>query len=222
MSKMKVLVVDDHPIVRLGLCDLLNAQTDLTVVGQAESGREALEKARRLHPDVIVLDLSMPDLNGIEVARQLKREAPQIGLVILSMHDKEVYVLQALEAGATAYVLKGAESGQILGAIHAASRGEYFLCSRINKGVIDAFLKRSRGNGDVEPYELLSAREQQVFRLLVEGHSVNRIAGILCLSPKTVEKHRSNTLRKLHCSDLLSLIKYAVKVGVIDPDAWKN
>jgi two-component system response regulator NreC len=166
MNKMKILVVDDHPIVRMGLCVLINGQPDIKVAAQAESGREALEKARKADPDVAVLDLSMPDLSGIEVARQLKREAPQVGIVILSMHDKEVYVMQALEAGATAYVLKGAESAQILGAIHAAGRGEYFLCTRINKGVIDAFFKKSRGIGAVESYDLLSEREQQVFRLL--------------------------------------------------------
>lgn len=222
MLKINILVADDHPIVLTGLCELLNAQPDMQVVARAEDGLAAVSMARAVKPDVVLVDLSMPGLGGVEAARLIKGEAPQAGIVVLSMHDKEAYVLQALEAGATAYVLKGAENIEILRAIHAARRGEYFLCSRISKGVIDAFLKKRRGESLVEPYDLLTEREQQVFRLLVEGHPSNRIAEMLCVSPKTVEKHRANTMKKLDCSDLLSLVKYAVKVGILDPSSWKN
>lgn len=221
-SMIRVLVADDHPIVLMGLCELLGAQADMEVAARAENGLEAVEKARTANPDVVVVDLSMPGLGGVEVARLIKREMPQIGIVVLSMHDKEAYVLQALHAGATAYVLKGAASAEILRAVHAARRGEYYLCSRISKGVIESFLKSRRGEPQVEPYDLLSEREQQVFRLLVEGHSANRIADMLCVSPKTVEKHRANTMKKLNCTDLLSLVKYAVKVGILDPETWKG
>jgi len=221
MNKIGILVADDHPIVLTGLCELLNAQPDMHVVGRAEDGLAAVEIARRINPDVVIVDLTMPGLGGVEAARLIKRETPQAGIVVLSMHDKDAYVLQALEAGVTAYVLKGAENAEILKAIHAARRGEYFLCSRISKGVIDAFLKKRRGEPHVEPYELLSEREQQVFRLLVEGHSSNSIAKMLHVSPKTVEKHRANTMKKLNCSDLLSLVKCAVKVGILDPESWK-
>lgn len=222
MTKIEILVADDHPIVLTGLCELLNAQPDMQVVARAEDGLAAVEMARRLNPDVVIVDLTMPGLSGVEAARLIKRETPQAGIVVLSMHDKDAYVLQALEAGATSYVLKGAENAEILRAIHAARRGEYYLCSRISKGVIDAFLKKRRGERQVEPYDLLSPREQQVFRLLVEGYPSNSIAEMLCVSPKTVEKHRVNTLRKLACTDLLGLVKYAVKVGILDPNSWKD
>jgi len=221
-NRIRVLVTDDHPIVRAGLTSLLGAQADLEVVGQAADGKEALLLVDRLRPDVVVIDLSMPGLSGIETTRQIRRMEPQIAVVMLSMHDKEAYVLQALEAGAAAYVLKGAENSEIIRAVHAARRNEYYLCSRISKGVIDSFLKNSRGEPKVEPYDLLSEREQQIFRLLVEGNSTVRIADLLCVSPKTVEKHRSNTMKKLECTDLLGLVRYAVKVGVLDADAWKD
>jgi len=220
--KIRVLVADDHPIVRVGLTNLLGAQPEMEVVGQAANGQEALQMVNKLQPDVVVLDLSMPGLSGVEAARQIKRMDPRPAVVMLSMHEKDAYVLQALEAGATAYVLKVAESAEILRAVHAAQQGEFYLCSRISKGVINAFLKSSRGERQVEPYDLLSEREQQVFRLLVEGHSTSRIANMLCVSPKTVEKHRSNTMKKLNCGDLLGLVKYAVRVGVLDPETWKG
>lgn len=222
MSKIRILVADDHPIVLTGLCELLNAQPDMQVIGRADDGLTAVTMARTANPDVVLIDLTMPGLSGIEATRLIKRETSQIGIVMLSMHDKEAYVLQALEAGATSYVLKGAENSEILRAIHAARRGDYFLCSRISKGVIDAFLKKRRGERQLEPYDLLSPREQQVFRLLVEGYPSISIAEMLCVSPKTVEKHRVNTLRKLDCKDLLGLVKYAVRVGILDPQSWKD
>jgi len=222
MNKIRILVADDHPVVRFGLVHLFGAQPDLEVVGEAGDGRQALNLCRATEPEVVVLDLSMPNLGGIEATRQIRRLLPQVGIVILSMHEKDAYVLQALHAGANAFVLKGADNQELLRAIHAARRGEIYLCSRISKGVIDAFLRGRNGEKAVDPYESLSDREQQVFHLLVEGHSANRIAEMLCVSPKTVEKHRANTMRKLNCPDFLCLIKYAVHIGLIDADSWKT
>ena len=222
MEKIKVLVVDDHPVVRTGLVELLRRESEIEVVGEAGGGAEALSMVRQLASDVVVLDLSMPMMGGLEVIRTLRGMVQQVGIVIFSVHDHETYVLQALQAGATAYVRKGAERDEIIAAVRAAARGEYYLCSRLNRGIIDNFLRKRTGTTPEEPYNLLSEREQQVFRMLVEGHSANRIADMLCLSPKTVEKHRSNTMRKLNCPDFLCLIKYAVRVGLIDPDNWKG
>lgn len=222
MDKIRVVLADDHPVVRSGLVHLFELNLEVKVVAEAGDGREALNLCRRLLPDVVILDLSMPNLNGIEAARQIRHLLPQVGIVILSMHDKEAYVLQALHAGANAFVLKGADSQEILRAVHAARRGEYYLCSRISKGVIETFLKGRNGEAPVDPYETLSDREQQVFHLLVEGHSTGRIADMLCVSPKTVEKHRANTMRKLNCPDFYCLVKYAVRIGLIDVDSWKT
>jgi two-component system response regulator NreC len=221
MPGLKVLVTDDHPVVRTGIVALLRREPDLEVVGEAGSGAEALELARQLAPKVVVLDLSMPEKGGIEITRMLRGIFPEMGIVIFSVHDHETYVLQALQAGATAYVRKGAAREEIVNAIRAAARGEYYLCSHLNRGIIDVFLRNRTGKVREEPYDLLSEREQQVFRLLVEGHSALRIADMLCVSPKTVEKHRANTMRKLSCPDFLCLVKYAVRIGLVDPDSWK-
>ena len=218
---LKVLVTDDHPIVRTGLVALLRSEPGIDVVGEAASGAELLQLVRQLAPDVVVLDLSMPEMGGLEVTRTLRGMNPQAGIVIFSVHDHETYVLQALQAGATAYVRKGADRHEIVAAIRSAARGEHYLCSRLNRGIIDIFLRKRAGATPDEPYNYLSEREQQVFRLLVEGHPANRIAEVLCISPKTVEKHRTNTMRKLNCPDFFCLVKYAVRIGLIDPDSWK-
>jgi DNA-binding NarL/FixJ family response regulator len=221
MGKIKVLLIDDHPVVRTGVAELLRREPDFEVVGEASSGMEALSMVGVSVPEVVVLDLSMPDKGGIEVSRMLRDRYPNLGIVIFSVHDHETYVLQALQAGATAYVRKGAECGEIVNAIRSAAKGEYFLCSQLNHGIIDIFLRRRSSTIPEEPYSRLSEREQQVFRLLVEGHSTSHVADILCVSPKTAEKHRANVMRKLNCPDFFCLVKFAVRIGLVDPDNWK-
>lgn len=221
MSSLKILVADDHPVVRTGIVALLRREPDFEVVGEAGSGADALAMARRLAPEVMILDLSMPEKGGLEVTRTLRGIFPDIGIVIFSVHDHETYVLQALQAGARAYVRKGAAHEEIIKAIRAAARGEYYLCSHLNRGLIDIFLRKRSVTTPEEPYNFLSEREQQVFRMLVEGHSALRIADMLCVSPKTVEKHRANAMRKLNCPDFFCLVKYAVRIGLIDPESWK-
>ena len=219
--KMKILVADDHAVVREGLRQLLNSQPDMEVVGEAEDGREALEKAKSLRPHVTILDIAMPRLSGLEAVRLIKEAVPDTGIVVLSMHKKEAYVHQVLASGALAYVLKASPSSDVLQAIRAVHRGEYFLSSQIRAEVINTYLQSRRERPSVGGYDLLSNREQQVFRLIVEGNSTSDIADVLCISPKTVEKHRANVMKKLGIRDLVALVKYAVNIGVIDPEFWE-
>lgn len=218
--KINVLIVDDHAIVREGLYKLLSAQPDIRVVGEAESGMAALKIAISKQPDVMLLDIAMPGLNGLETIKLLKDKLPEAQIVILSMHAKESYVQQALEAGALGYVLKASSSSDILDAIHAAHRQEYFLSSKIRADVIESYLASRRHKPTVRGYDLLSEREQQVFRLVVEGKTTKEIADILCISPKTIEKHRSSISAKLGVHGRLELLRYAIKIGVVDPDLW--
>lgn len=219
---MRILIADDHAIVREGLTQLLNSQPDMEVAGEAQDGREALEKAKSLRPDVTILDIAMPRLSGLEAVRLIKEAVPHSQIVVLSMHDKEAYVHQVFASGALAYVLKASPSSDVLAAIRAAHRGEYFLSSKIKAEVIGRYLESRKEKPAVRGYDLLSEREQQVFRLMVEGNSTNQIADVLCVSPKTVEKHRGNVMNKLGIHDLVALVKYAIKIGIIDPELWEE
>jgi len=195
MSKIRVLIADDHAIVRDGLRQLLNGQPDMETAGEAGDGREA----------------------GL-----IREAAPDSQIVVLSMHAKETYVQQALAAGALGYVLKASPSQDILEAIRAARRGEYFLSSRLRAEVIGKYLKTRKNPPSLRGYDLLSEREQQVFRLVAQGHSTDQIADILCVSPKTVEKHRTSLMNKLGVHDRLELLKYAIKIGIVDPELWED
>jgi len=219
---MRILIADDHAIVREGLRQLLNSQRDMEVAGEAQDGREALEKAKALRPDVTILDIAMPGLSGLEAVRLIKEAVPHTQIVILSMHEKEAYVHQVFASGALAYVLKASPSTDVLEAIRAAHRGEYFLSSKIKAEVIGRYLESRKEKPAVRGYDLLSEREQQVFRLMVEGNSTTQIADVLCVSPKTVEKHRGNVMNKLGIHDLVALVKYAIKIGIIDPELWEE
>ncbi len=222
MKKIRILIADDHAIVRDGLRQVLNAHADLEVIGEAEDGYRALEAAKSLRPDVVVLDIGMPGLSGLDVISLIREAQPAVQVVVLSMHAKESYVHQALASGATGYVLKASPSSDILEAIRAAHRGEYFLSSRIRADVIGSYVRSREKAPAPKGYELLSEREQQVFRLVVEGNSTARIADILCVSAKTVEKHRTSVMNKLGIHDRLELLKYAIKIGVADPDLWEG
>jgi two-component system response regulator NreC len=222
MNKIRILIADDHAIVREGLRQLLNGQTDMEVAGEAEDGRQALEKVKSLHPDVILLDIAMPHLSGLEVISLIREAAPETQVVVLSMHSKETYVQQVLSSGALGYVLKASPSTDILEAIRMAHRNEYFLSSRLKAEVIGKYLKTKRSAPALRGYDLLTEREQQVFRLVAQGHSTSRIADILCVSPKTVEKHRTSLMNKLGVHDRLELLKYAIKIGIVDPELWED
>lgn len=219
---MRVLLADDHVIVREGLKKLLDGEPDITVVGEAADGIEALEKAKALRPDIVLLDITMPRLSGLEAVPLMKEALSNVKIVVLSMHKREAYVHQVFSSGALGYVLKASSSDEILEAVRTVFRGEYFLSSKIRSDVINVYLKSDREKPVVRGYDLLSEREQQVFRLVVEGNSTDTIADILCISPKTVEKHRASVMKKLDIHDVLGLIKYAVKVGIVDPELWQD
>ncbi len=222
MKTINILIVDDHSILRDGVRQLLITQDDMTVIGEAEDGHSALKKARTLKPDVVLLDIAMPDLNGLETIGLILEAVPETRVVILSMHAKESYVHQALAAGALGYVLKASPSSDVLSAIRAANKKEYFLSSKIKAGVIDAYLQSKKVTPTVRGYDLLSEREQQVFRMVVEGKTTKDIADILCVSAKTIEKHRTSVTGKLGVHGRLDLLKYAIKIGVVDPDLWDD
>ena len=222
MKNIKVLIADDHAIVRDGIQQLLKKESDLEVIGKAIDGKQALDKAKDLNPDVVLLDIAMPNLNGLEVIDLLREAVPESQIVILSMHANESYVHRVLKSGALGYVLKASPSTDIIDAIRAAHNKEYFLSSKIKANVINSYLKTKKEGATKRGYDLLSEREQQVFRLVVQGSSTKKIADILCVSPKTIEKHRSSISSKLGTHGRLEMLKYAIKIGIVNPELWDS
>lgn len=221
-SDIKVVVADDHQIIRDGLCQLLNDQANMKVIGKATDGVDALSMAKRLRPDVMVLDIAMPNMNGLEAVELIHGSVPEIKIVIHSMYEKEAYTHQAFSAGAMGYVLKAAPSTDIINAIRTVARDEYFMSSKMRTEVIGNYLKNHKETATESRYEQLSSREKQVFLLLVEGNSNDYISDVLCISPKTVEKHRANISKKIGTKNLVQMVKYALRVGVISAEFWEN
>ena len=221
-KRIRVLIADDHAIVREGIRQLVGSQEDMEVVGEASDGLEALEAAKTLKPDVMLLDIAMPGVSGLEAVGLVKDAVPGCQVVVLTMHSKDTFVHRVLDSGALGYVLKASPTGDVIKAVRAAHQGEYFLSSKIKAEVVNAYLDSRKHAPAVKGYDLLSEREQQVFRLVAEGNSTNQIADVLCVSPKTVEKHRTNIMKKLGLKDRLELVKMAIRIGIIDPQLWDN
>lgn len=223
MGKCSVFVADDHAVVREGLRQVIARQDDLELVGDAADGEVALREIRSLRPDVAILDIAMPNVSGLECIGLVKSASPDTAVVILSMFARESYVHQALAAGALGYVLKTAPLEEVMEAVRMAARGKYFLSREINSEVISRYLhNQDRLAAQSSRYDLLTEREQQVFRMVIEGNPTKRIADLLCLSPKTVEKHRSNISKKLGMNDPLAMMKFAIKIGMVDPGLWPD
>lgn len=213
-----IVLADDHHIVRRGLRALLESEPDLKVVGEAGDGLQAEELVVRLKPDVLVLDMMMPGQNGQEVARKVVHESPDTRIVILSMYDKEAYVLDALSAGASAYVLKGSASDELVRAIREVLVGHRYLSPPLSERAVDAYAQKAVA-GAIDPYEKLTAREKEILHMTAEGLTNMEIASRLVVSPRTAETHRTNMMRKLGLSNRAELIRYAIKRGIVPPDA---
>jgi DNA-binding NarL/FixJ family response regulator len=215
---IRILLADDHTIVRQGLAHLLQAQPDLEVVGEASNGRMALEKALELRPDIIILDIAMPLLNGIEAAKRIRKDSPKTKILILSMYSHEHYIHELLETGISGYLLKDSTGRDIISAIHAAMRDETFLSPSISKKVVETYLSPRRTSSREERYKQLSNREREVFQLVAEGHSTRQIANSLYVSVSTVKSHKANIMEKLGIDNPIKLVHYAIQLGLVDPD----
>ena len=207
----KILLADDHAIVRDGLKALLKSEVDFEVIGEAADGLEAVQMVDRLRPDVLVLDLMMPGLTGLEVTRQVSRLTH---VIILSMHANEAYVIEALRKGAMGYVMKDSTSADLVKAIRDVLSGKRYLSEPLSETMVDALLKRSK-TSELDPYETLTTREREVFQLVAQGKSNLEISELLTLSPRTVEIHRANMMHKLNLESQADLIRLAIKRGVI-------
>jgi len=206
-----VLIADDHGIVRSGLRLLLERQPDIEVIAEAADGAEARELAVRERPDLAILDVKMPKLTGLQATREIKSQAPDVSVLILSMHDDERYLFEALKAGASGYVLKAQADTDLLAAIRAVERGEPFLTPEAQRTLIRDVLERGSGGEELTP------REEEIVKLVAEAHTTKEIAAILHLSEKTVENHRANAMRKLGMRDRVELVRYAIRRGLIEP-----
>ena len=215
-AKIRVLLADDHAIVRQGVKMILTNEPDIDVVGEAEDGLQAVEMAKKLGPDVAVLDISMPGINGIEATRQIKAAVPNVQTLALTMHDDDAYVFQLLKAGGSGYVLKRAAAIDLVQAIHAARRGEAFLYPSVAKAVVADYLKRLQGGEGRETYDGLTEREREILTLVAEGATNQEISKKLYITVKTVQTHRTHIMEKLNLHDRTMLVRYAIRKGLIE------
>jgi two-component system, NarL family, response regulator NreC len=215
MKNIRVLLADDHNLIRAGLRLVVSQQPDFVVAGEAENGRQAVALAEQLKPDVVVMDIKMPDLNGIEACQQIRDSLPETQVVMLSMHSDEAYVLRALKAGARAYLLKDSAEADLARAIRAAAEGKSFFSPAVGKVLLEDYMRKLQRSGGEDSYELLSPREREILQLVAEGKSSKEIANLLNLSVYTVETHRAKLMQKLNLRSVPELILYAVRKGII-------
>ncbi len=214
MSKIKVMIADDHALVREGISAFLRMSSDIEVVGEAADGLEAIEVAREINPDVILMDIAMPRLGGLEATIELKKICPNTKILIVTQYDDKEYVNRLLKAGVSGYILKRAAGTDLIAAIKAVSRGEFYLCPALASDVIDGYLGKKEITVE-EPYERLTDREKQVLKLIAEGHTHKEIADMLNISAKTVIAHQTNLTEKLGISSRSALIRFALQKGII-------
>jgi two-component system response regulator NreC len=215
MKKLRILLADDHIVVRTGLRALLERQPNLKVVGESENGRETVELAASLGPDVVVMDVGMPILNGIEATKTIVTQRPATAVVILSMHADESYVMRALKAGARGYLLKDSAAADLISAIHAVSQNNSFFSPKVSRILAEDYVRVLKQKGAVDSYDLLTNREREILQLVAEGKANKEVATALNISPYTVETHRRHILEKLNLHNPAELILYAVRKGII-------
>jgi len=216
VTMVRILLVDDHSLVRASLRSLLTDNPSIEVVGEANDGRQALELVGQHHPDLVLMDISMPGLNGLEATRQIVKTHSKARVIVLSMHASEHHVLRALRAGASGYVLKGSPARELELAVDAVARGEIFLSPAISKHVIEVFLNRTSDQDD--PLEHLTPRQREILQLIAEGKSSKQIAQLLDSSVKTIESHRASLMERLDIHDVAGLVRYAIRHGLVSPE----
>ena len=215
MNKIKVLLVDDHAIMRDGIRALLSLHDDIKIVGEASEGQEAIEKTQDLSPDVVVMDVAMPDMDGIEATRRIRRQSPKVKVIVLTQYDNKEYVLSAIKAGAAGYVPKRALGSELVSAVRAVNRGESFLYPSAAAALIDDYRRQAKTD---EPYDQLTPREREILKLIAEGHTSREIADTLFISLKTVYGHRTKIMEKLGLRNRTDLFKFAVRKGFLTID----
>jgi two-component system response regulator NreC len=215
VKKITVLLADDHRILREGVKSLLEKAPDIEVVGEAIDGGEAVAKAQSLSPDVVLMDISMPGMNGLEATKQIKALKPNTRVLILSMHESNQYISQFLRSGASGYVLKDTAASDLVGAIRAVSQGDAFLYPSIARKLLEEYLLKVQSGEESESYDGLTGREREILKMIAEGKSNKEIADALSLSIRTVQAHRANLMAKLHMHDRTELVRYAIRKGLI-------
>lgn len=223
-EKKSILLIDDHPLFREGLKSIIGRDGRFNVVGEAENGRHALKMVRNLKPDLIVVDISLPDVNGIQLTREIRKIFSEAKILIVSMHSKIDYIAEAFQVGAMGYVVKESATEGLLQALRSVVKGEYYLDSSVSPQVIRNLMKLPVKEARItdSDYGSLTVREQEVMRMLAEGVPSKEIADKLFISPKTVENHRANIMKKLNLHSTMDLVRYAIKLGLIDVDLWKD
>ncbi len=217
-NPVRIMLADDHTIVRQGLARLLEDHQGLKVVGEAINGQAAVEKAMKLKPDIIIMDIAMPRMNGIEATKRIRKQLPETKIIILSMYSHEHYIHELLECGVSGYLLKDSGGRDIIKAIDSAMKNETFLSPSISKKVVDSYLSPTKSSSKAELYKQLSNREREVFQLIAEGHPTRQIADMLCVSISTIKSHRAKIMEKLGIETSVKLIHFAIQLGLVDPD----
>jgi two-component system, NarL family, response regulator NreC len=211
-----ILLADDHTILRAGLKMMLNAQADMEIVGEAQDGRQAISEALRLQPDIILMDITMPDMNGIEATRQIKKLLSDVKVLILTMHENDEYIFQALRAGASGYMLKEAADTELITALHVIQSGQFYLSPTAQSVMVGDYLQRVRVGEEKDSYNSLTEREREILKLVAEGYTNNQIGERLVISPKTVDTHRTHVMDKLNLHSRAELVKYAMRRGLLE------